>query len=253
MALIAMAVHDTEENGRSSLTDRTIDSLMSTVDLTEHRLIIIDNASCVETKRILGYNESLYEVITLPENIGTAKAINIAWKQRKPGEHCIKIDNDVVIHREGWVEEMEEAIARDQGIGQVGLKRKDLWESPDNPISDRRSTLYMLPHQPGERWIVVEKSKHIMGTCVMHNSALLDKVGYLYQPSLYGFDDVLMSWRSNLSGFYNCFLPHIHIDHIDPGGTDYVKWKQDEAGKYGRQVSDIVDEYISGARPLYYE
>lgn len=252
-SLISMAVHDTEENGRSVMTQQTIECILSTVDLDKHRLIIINNNSCDETRHTLGYNESLYDVITLPANIGTAAAINLAWKQRKPGEHCIKIDNDVVIHCDNWVEQMEEAIKRDPMIGQVGLKRKDLWECPDNKIPDRRSSLHMLPHEPGESWIVVEKSKHIMGTCVMHSAALIDKIGYLYQPGLYGYDDVLMSWRSNLAGFYNCFLSHINIDHIDPGGTDYVKWKQDYAGRYGKQVSDIVDEYIAGKRPLYYE
>lgn len=252
MALIAMAVHDTEENGRALMTQKTLDTIYDTVDFSKHRLIVIDNGSCELSKQWLRSLGEIGSVITLPENIGTAKAINLAWKQRKPGEHCIKIDNDVVIHQSNWIEEMEEVIARDPKAGQVGLKRKDLWEHPAHENPERRSFLYMLPHQPGERWIVVEKSKHVMGTCVMHNAALLDKVGYLYQPGLYGYDDVLMSWRSNLAGFYNCFLPHINIDHIDPGGTEYVEWKRKYAGDYSKEVSDTVDGYIAG-KSLYYE
>jgi len=147
---------------------------------------------------------------------------------------------------------MEEAIRRNPLIGQVGLKRKDCWENPEHENPDYKSKLIMLPHTPGERWMVVEQAKHIMGTCVMHSAALLDKVGYLYQPSLYGYDDVLMSWRSNLAGFITCFLPHIDIDHIDPGGTEYCDWKRRESGEVTNQVIELVNQYISGEKSLYY-
>lgn len=254
MALIAMAVYDTEENKRTELTVETLDSIGETVN-SDHRVIVVDNNSCAETKDILNGRKLMgdIELITLPENIGTAAAINLAWKQRRPGEHCIKMDNDIVVNCSGWVEQMEEVIERFPSIGQIGLKRKDCTETTTNTNSELRSVLYQLPHKPGERWIVVEKAKHIIGSCVMHNSRLLDKIGYLYQPGLYAYDDVLMSWRCNLAGFITCFLPHIDIDHIDPGGTEYCEWKQRYAGQYTKQVSDIVDEYISGKRPLYYQ
>lgn len=258
-----MAVHDTADNGRTEYTDKTIESLLKTVDFDKHRLFIIDNGSCEATKELFNKLVTYWAlnkfpfanltIISLPENVGTAKAINEAWKERKPGEHCIKIDNDVVIHYKGWVEEMEEAINRQPLLGQVGLKRKDCWEYPEHEQPEFRSRLIMLPHVPGERWIVVEQSKHIIGTCVMHNAALLDRVGYLYQPGLYGYDDVLMSWRSSLAGFYNVFLPHINIDHIDRGDNPYQGWKERHSGQYSKLVSDIVDEYIAGTKSLYHE
>jgi GT2 family glycosyltransferase len=256
MALIAMAVHDTEENGRSELTRKTLGSLSRTVDLDHDRLFIIDNGSCGETKILLDAYFNTYfgkqiSIITLPENIGTAKAINLAWKERKPGEHCIKMDNDVVINQSGWVEEMEAAIEREPQIGIIGLKRKDLAEYPGNPNKQYNSELLMLPHQPYEKWIVVERVKHVMGTCQMYNSALLDKIGFLYQPSLYGYDDTISSYRCNIAQFLNVFLPHIDIDHIDPGGTDYTKWKQDQAAEYAPGLIKIINDYISGARPIY--
>lgn len=263
MCLIAMAVFDTDENKRTEYTKRTIESLLNTVDFTKHRLIIVDNNSCQATKDLFQKMADVFSMqegdlnvpvlITLPENVGTAMAINKAWKLRKPGEHAIKMDNDVVIHYHGWVDEMEEAIARDSSLGQVGLKRKDCWEYPTHPEKEWRSELLMLPHKPGERWIVVERAKHIIGTCVMHSSALLDKVGYLYQPGLYGYDDVLMSWRSSIAGFKNVFLHHINIDHIDSGETEYQGWKERHSGQYTRKVSDIVDQYLAGTKSIYHE
>lgn len=255
MSLISMAVHDTVENGRTAFTKRTLESLSETVDWSKHRLFIVDNNSCEETKTLLhAYCFGLKPAIEhLSSNIGTAEALNLAWKHRQPGEHCIKIDNDVVIHQSGWVEQMKEAISRDQLIGQVGLKRKDCIESPHRNINDWYfSELLMLPHEPGQRWIVVEKANHIMGTCVMHSSALLDKVGYLKQPGLYGFDDCFMSLRSQLAGFYNVFLPHIEIDHIDPGGTEYQKWKEASAGMDMAKYNEDVQRYKSGELSVYY-
>jgi GT2 family glycosyltransferase len=253
MSVISMAVHDTEENGRSAFTRRTLQSLSETVDWSKHRMFIIDNGSCKETKTIItsGILPKQPVVITLDANIGTAEALNLAWKERNPGEHCIKIDNDVVIHSAGWVEEMEDAVRRNPLIGQVGLKRKDCMEGPER-TDWYRSELIMLPHESGECWIIAEKCNHIMGTCVLHSSALLDKVGYLKQPGLYGFDDSFMSLRSQLAGFINIFLPHINIDHIDPGGTDYTTWKQEAAAARWAEYHKAVAGYRDGSLPLYY-
>lgn len=251
MALICMAVHDTEENKRSEYTEKTLSSLIKTVNWSNHRIVVIDNNSCAYTKFIITSLRRNGCVISLPENIGTAKAINLALKERRPGEHCIKMDNDIVFHSREWVDEMEAVIERESQIGICGLKRKDLWQYPGHPEKQYRSELIMLPHKAGEKWIVVERTKDIMGTCVMFNTALLDKIGYLFQPSLYGYDDVLACYRSELAGFINVFLPHIEIDHIDPGGTEYCEWKRVEAARNSQEIIRIVDQYIAGTRNIY--
>jgi glycosyltransferase involved in cell wall biosynthesis len=261
MALIAVAVYDTEENRRTEITKKAIDSLLQTVDRNKHRIIIVDNYSCKDTLDL--YRDyiaaSIDEGMRYPtmvmfqkENLGTARAINQAWKLRQPGEHCIKMDSDIIINYCGWVDELEEAIRRDPAIGQIGLKRKDCWEWPGHEHPDWRSELHMLPHKPGEPWQIVEKVKHVIGSCVMHSAALLDKVGYLYQPSLYGYDDVIMSHRTHLAGFYSCFLPHINIDHIDPGDTPYQGWKERHSAEQTKGVIDLVHEMYNGTKPIYY-
>lgn len=272
MALIAMCCYDTIENKRSNYTRQTLLSLSTTVDWSKHRLIVIDNNSCLQTKDLLqiymplvdrsiaaligNYGPKIrgMEIITLDENAGTANAINKAIKKRFPGENIIKIDNDCVIHQSGWVEELEEAISRDNTIGILGLKRKDLAEWP---LEDgwAHSELLALPHQPGQRWMVVEAVCHVMGTCQMLSSKLLDTLGFFYQGDgiVYGFDDSLLSLRSTLSGFKNCFLPHIDIDHIDTGAGEYVNWKHQYAGEKMEQYNQICEEYKTGIRSLYYD
>jgi GT2 family glycosyltransferase len=157
-----------------------------------------------------------------------------------------------VIHSEGWIEVMEDAIRRDPKIGIIGLKRKDCIENVNHPDNYFRSTIHQLPQQPGERWIIVEEAHHVMGTCQMYSSALLDEIGYLWQPKLYGWDDVLASARSRAVGFKNVFLPHIEIDHIDEGATPYQSWKERHAGEDVEMINKLMTGYIDGTTSTYY-
>lgn len=261
MALISTAVFDQEGSGRTIYTERYLQSLLDTVDFRKHRIAIIDNASCNATQEVIMEFMKImddkywgqFQLFHNKENVGTAKAVNMGLKTRFPEEHCIKIDNDVEFNQVGWVDEMEEALRRKPDIGILGLKRKDLGEAPFEDIDPLwRTTLEMLPHKGGEKWMIFERCNHgIMGTCTMYNYRLLDKIGYLYQPTIYGWDDGLISTRSRLAGFVNGFLPYIGIDHIDPGNTDYQKWKENHAGETIGIASQIDADYRSGKRPIY--
>lgn len=255
MALIALVTYCTNENQKAKFLQKTLRSLRETVDGRKHRVYIVNNASTGHlAKNIVDGYMLDFNVMHLSENIGTARGINQAWRHRRPGEHCIKMDDDVVIHNAGWADEMEYAIKCDPNIGIVGLKRKDCWERPDETEPHKKSELKMI-NPRGEKWCIVEKMQHIIGTCQMYNSALLDKIGYLYQPGLYGYDDVLASHRSQIAGFYNCMIPHIEIDHIDPGDTPYQKWKESVSGEGGTgpEVRQIIRDYYSGAKSIYHE
>jgi len=255
MALIAMAVHDTVENKRTKYTKDTIDNLINTVDFNYHRLIIVDNNSCEETKELFKeystYSHHCIKVITNTKNLGTAKAINQAWAYRQLGETVIKIDNDVVINHFGWIEDMEIATLKGN-YGIVGLKRKDLLQSPS---ADEiwRTTLKMLPHENDEPWIVAEESEDIMGTCTMFHPQLTDKIGGLLQAGVYGYDDTLACIRAKLLGYKLAFLPHIDIDHIDEGGDAYTEWKRKYAGDRMEEFYKIKEGLINGTIPIKVE
>jgi GT2 family glycosyltransferase len=254
MALIAMAVYSTEENKKDDCLSKTLHSLQETVDFNKHRLILSVNGYTDVTKRVIAWAELagiVSKTIWNPTNYGTAEAINLAWRERHKNENAVKMDDDVVIHSTDWLYLMEEAIAREPEIGQIGLKRRDCMESPDRD-DYYKSSLVMLPHKTGEKWICVEKVNHVMGTCVMHSAKLLNRIGYLFQPGTYGFDDSLMSLRSTLAGFKNVFLVGVDIEHIDHGSTPFQKWKEKHAGEHMEIYNKIANEYKSGERSLLY-
>lgn len=260
-SLITMAVHDTEDNDRTWMTRHTLMSLGTTVDFGKHTLMISDNGSCEATRSVYQEHANIISYIEWNgENIGTANALNKLWRHKQPYHRCVvKIDNDVEIQRAGWLDLFEMVFEKDPDIAIVGLKRFDLDEWPDNPRSFYRSRLRHLPHKLGEPWLIVEECEHIMGTCQAYRAALVGddtQFGYLWQPGPYGLDDSLASVRMHQLGYTTVFLhASVPILHVDPGGTDYIRWKQDEAGKYilGGEYDRVVKEYRSGDRPLYYD
>ena len=255
--LIAMACWDTEQNGRTGMTEATLESLAETVDWSKHRLIIVDNGSWELTQWVLNWwgTQGLlpFTLLRNEKNLGTAAAINRAWRHRKPGEHCIKMDNDVVFKQVGWTDWIEDVFDRDPTIGICGLKRNDLEECPWAEREEYKSTIRMLPHEAGQRWLVVERVRHVIGTCQGYSSALLDKIGYLVQPSLYGFDDSLAAVRAKMAGFQSVFLHGFEIEHLDPGGDAYARWKLEEAGRLFASVNSDVVMYEAGLKNVYHD
>lgn len=254
MSIIAMCAYSTEENQKDKYLKRTLQSLKDTVDFSKHRMMLHVNAFTNETLSIIKeYSDILEDVIWSDKNIGTAEGINAIWKHREKGEHAIKMDDDVIIHQSGWADLMEKICEADKWIGQVGLKRPDLIENPNHPDVFYRSRIYDIAG------IKIEQCHHIMGTCVMHSDTLLNELGYMWQPELYGFDDSLMSLRSELAGFKNVFIPEIKIEHIDAGQTPFQTWKHGQADIYLKQDKNgrsiyhtICEEYRTGIRDIYY-
>jgi GT2 family glycosyltransferase len=246
MTLIAMAVYDTVENERSAFTERTIESLLKTVNFEKHRLIIVDNNSCKETQEIYDAISRRVErraanlnqhynikVIKLASNVGTANAI---------------------FYKNGWVEEMEEVITRMPKVGVLGLKRRDVCESTYALNPDQRSRLLEVPHENGEKWYVIEQCKHVMGTCTMLSPDLIKQVGYFYQMNgLYGFDDSIMCLRAAKAGYINAFMHGVDIEHIDPGGTEYTKWKEHHAHSMIQQYAELERMYANGTVGIYHD
>jgi GT2 family glycosyltransferase len=251
--LIAMAVYDTEENKRTKYTKETVRSLIETTCSKTTRIIIIDNNSCQETKEfLLEIKASNISVITNDKNIGTAEAINLAWKTREKGkgEYAVKIDNDVVIHDDKWIEKMIYCFEKEPYLGILGLKRKDLPNKPDSEEYPTSLCFIKHEHEKMDEWHVIEICNDIIGTCLMFSPKLLDKIGYLYQPKIYGFDDNLACVRSIEAGFVNAFYPCIEIDHIDDGSTPFTQWKKNQAQIYFQEFEEIKSAILNGENPM---
>ena len=255
MTLAAMAVHGTPDNNRVPITRRCLQSMAESQKWDNHSLYIIDNGSIDEMKRLLDDAKHWlpFTLITNDHNAGTARGVNRGWMNRVPGQSCLKCDDDIVYHRNGWLDVLEEMVNRDPNIGIVSCKRRDLAESPHYPQGHPYlSHLISLPHQAGQRWLHVERVNHCIGSSQLYSSKLLDKIGYLYQMGgLYGFDDSLAAVRCEVAGMMSVFACGIDIEHIDPGDTPYQTFKHEHSGAMMEKFAATAREYMSGARSIY--
>lgn len=256
-----MASYATETNNRFEYAINTLTSLIHTVDFDKHELFISDNGSFSQMTKFYTYFRISFnklfpkENLTISlngKNLGTAEAVNLGIRTRKPNQYVIKIDSDITVGKQDWVEEMEECFDRYPNLGILGLKRIEVIQKADHENPNYRTKLVSAPHERGQRWIILELCSDVIGSLTMLSPKLLDRVGYFYQPENYGWDDVLLCIRSEKAGFVNAFLPHIPIVHLDNGEGEYVKEKQREASRTMAQFSEIAEDYKSGVRDIYY-
>ena len=259
MSIICAASYCTDENKRLRYAKKMFKSLLETVDFNKHRLGIYLNSPNKEAEVWFEwfkvdfckkFKEENLEIVLDRENVGTAKAVNFLMSGRKEGETCIKMDDDVVVNKTGWVDEMEEVLQRMPEIYILGLKRRDLWESTYRTDA-WKSELLEVRHEAGQRNFVVERCAHVMGTATMFSLKCLEEIGGLYQVGTYSLDDSDIAARVALHGKMSCFLHGIDIDHLDEGNDFYTEWKRKYAGERMEEYNKTIAEYKSGITPLY--
>jgi GT2 family glycosyltransferase len=259
---IVITVYALEGSPKIDYAKRTLSDVLVGTNFNKHELFISDNGSCQEMidyydlirKSFLlrGFPKENLTISLNGENLGTSGGLNLGIKDRKPNQYIIKRDDDTLIFEANWVEKMEECFERFDNLGILGLKRNELVQHPDHESPIYRTVIKYLKHERGQTWIPIELCDDIIGTCTMYSPQLLDKIGYGFQPSKYGFDDCLWSLRSTLAGFTNAFLPTVPIDHIDTGEGEFVMWKQKHAGEIIAEFAEIAEDYKKGVRDIYH-
>lgn len=231
-----------------------IDSLFKTADPALYSLLIIDNASTdgtVDWLKTLDH-PCIEDILYLEENVGTARGLNRGWKLAfQRGQHPGKLDGDNIFYDTGWLHKMLSVLEITEDVGLVGLKRRDLEEKPNHNSLQFRTQLVYLPNNQ-----IIEIAEHVIGTCWLVSHNLINEIGGLAQPGLYGLDDALFCLRAKLAGWVVCFVPDVAIEHVDPGHPkypEYTQWKIDQAtddlrsGRYDAWCNG----YREGTRPLY--
>lgn len=286
MGLVIVVTWDTMDNGRAACTAECIRALERTVDWRNHRLIVSDNCSTdPKTRELLDFIDREWmagKTLRHKKNLGTAGAVNEALRDREPNEPVAVLDNDAVIYTDGWLDDCLEAMRRMPVIGLVGLKRKDLTQRPDTPWSPdardwhqqwqnsyarlerlsrddffKSQLVYLPPNKPGEHnlgWhLIVELTYDVMGTVHVISSDTMDDLGYYFQPTLYGFDDVLLCERVWASGRKCAFLPSIKLEHYDHSpNLSYVMWKDRESTAGWDKFVNMRKAICEGSIPVYY-
>lgn len=180
----------------AALTKNCLESMVAKSD-TPYRLILIDNASGEETKKILEDFANSHKNITLirnEENLGWVKAVNQGIKASRGPYICI-MNNDTVVKTDGWLAKL---IAVAEAAGDIGLV---------NPRFD-------VKNEPGKDKPYIEID-FCRGYCVLIKRPLIDRIGALDEAYGLGYyDDDDFSVRAIRAGFRCVRANDVVVEHL---------------------------------------
>ncbi|MDD2707183.1 MAG: glycosyltransferase [Verrucomicrobiae bacterium] len=229
-----------------------------------HVLTVVDNGSGDETPE---YLKKLHDkgiinnLILLRENVGIARASNLAWLQEPDAEYYLKLDNDIAVEKAGWLEAMVEVAEAFPEAGMVGYS----FEEESYPVEVVRG--YRIRRKHGT----------LGGACVLIPRRVFEKLGFWCEDyGLYGEEDCDYGFRVANAGLWNIYLEDETIGLHLPGGRaamldaatffskkgpenmqeeEYRRWKDNERAKAkgkGGMFETNVRRYCADRESLRY-
>lgn len=192
---------------RLEFTKKAVESLVRYTRYP-HVITIVDNNSQDGSKEYLQELKRkgiIKNLVLLEDNIGVAKASNIAWSREPEAEYYLKLDNDIIIQKTDWLSPMVEAIDNIPKLGAIGYN----FESVSYPLE----TI-----QGGYR-LRVKRNANIGGACYLIPKRVERILGYWCEDyGLYGEEDGDYSYRIRLAGLFNAYMEDEEIGFHLPGG-----------------------------------
>ena len=205
-----------------------IESLRKQDDL-DFETIIIDNASQDSDYKWLNeYKDIIFK--RLDKNYGFSPAVNIGIKMAK-GEYVLLLNNDTVVE-EDFVRQMVKAIEKDQRIFGVSSK---MIAYQDHCIMDDAGDEYTVlgwAYKIGDGKPVEDfmKPRRVFSACAgaaLYRKKVFDEMG-LFDESFFAYmEDIDVSYRARIYGYYNVYCPEAKVYHIGSAtsGSKYNAFK----------------------------
>ena len=209
-------------------------------------VIIVDNGSDDKTLEYLFSKSKYFEspfsfstkIFELNENKGIPYAYNLGW-YRGPKDYYLKLDNDMVIRREGWLGKLVEAADT--------IKQGGVFAYNVEQVSYHLENIDGLLVRP-------KPSGNLGGACHLIPKRIFEEFGYWYQPKpqLYGEEDAEYSLRVRAKG-YSCIymederaFMHLPGGRADLPGEEkmYRAFKDNERAKNLMQGSEYHKRLI---------
>lgn len=186
------------------LTGICVESIIKNTSLS-YRIIIIDNASAMETmsylKELAEKSKGVVTIIRNEKNLGFPKAVNQGIALSSAPYLCI-LNNDTKVYK-GWLEEMIRIAESGAAIGIV------------NPSSNNLGQAKPLEGCSG-RWIEMSSC---IGFCMLIKIEVVQKIGKLdeiYSPG--NFEDTDFSRRAQKAGYKCVMAKGAYVYHIQNTG-----------------------------------
>ena len=177
-------------------TTQTLAALTETTDLEQVQVVIVDNGSSDDTRKIVMEWQRTQirkpAFYAFPQNRGCPKALNYALQRhRLPGQPVVKLDNDVRILTPGWVDAMHDLVTECLTQGDAPAMIGAYY---DGALEGRLLSEDFWHELP------LYHARPIIGHAVWHTGEFMDRVGYfdvLADDHLYGFEDLILSHKTD--------------------------------------------------------
>ncbi len=192
---------------RLDFTKQAIDAL---VRLTHYPyvLTVVDNGSTDGTP---AYLESLKargvikNLILLDENLGVAKASNLAWSLEPEAACYLKLDNDIILQKDGWLEDMVAVINQVPEIGVLAYS----FEPRSYPLEVWHDVTIRI------------KKGTLGGACLLIPKRTERLLGYFCEEyGLYDEEDADYGVRVLAANLLNAYMEDEHVGLAEPGAPN---------------------------------
>lgn len=198
-------------------------------------IIIIDNASRdSEYEWISEYKTIIFK--KLNQNYGFCRAVNEGIKMAQ-GEYVLLLNNDTVVHKD-FIGELVKAIEKDNKI--FGVSSKMIAYQDHNIMDDAGDEYTILgwayktgDGKPVDQFIKPRKVFSACAGAALYRKSVFDEMG-LFDENFFAYmEDVDVSYRARIYGYYNVYCPTAKVLHIGSAttGSKYNDFKVELAAR----------------------
>ncbi len=184
-------------------------------------IIVVDNGS--SEKITLNIEDKRLKIITLNNNEGFSKAVNIGIKQAK-GNYIAILNNDTEVDTY-WIKNILKAFEQNPGIMYLtskikSLKNKELLDDVGDVILPS-GKVYKIGYnerdtgQYGEPRYIFGAS----GCASVYRKEFFENVGYFDEDFFAYLEDIDISFRANLMGYKCLYVPDAVVYHVGSATT----------------------------------
>jgi GT2 family glycosyltransferase len=237
--------------GPPAVTIKAAKRVWRTVDRSRVRIVVVDDASPPEHQETLRSALGDHvEVVLCKQNAGYAAAVNKGLARASESDDLVVLNNDVLPHRR-WLEALQYAAYREDGIGIVGGRLL----YPDGRIQhagtyrnlgapewfDHRYRFKPRRYGPA---LIPGDALAVTGACMYVRRELIDRLGPMDEGYGMGYEDVDWCLRAWDAGWRVVYEPTAVLRHLESvtRGMEVGERERASQTRFWATWSDRFDE-----------
>lgn len=213
---------------RLNYTTQCIEAIHSTKGQYPFKITVVEQGSTDGSAEYLKElkRQGLIDNICLnPKNVGVAKGANTCWTKEPDAAFFLKLDNDMVAKKVGWLDDMVDAMdSCHKQIATLGYNVEP--------------TSYPINYEINNHKLRV-KQGNVGGACLLIPARTEELIGYFCEEyQLYGEEDANYHIRLAIRGFVNAYMEDEDAFFHLPAGKAAVI----DTTKAGFHASDGMEE-----------